>query len=747
MLGSLKKSISSFAVACLACTLSIADETPPNKPVEKKITFDEHIKPIFREHCTACHSESDKSSDLALDTYGNTLAGGSSGDVIAEGDVSGSRLFALMTHAEQPYMPPDQDPIDKEQIALVKTWIEQGMPENAASKIKRSNAAASAMLGSVSLGKPEGPPPMPESMLRQPVRETERSAAISAMAASPWAPLLAVGGQEQVSLYHCESGELLGIVPFPEGEPQSLVFTRDGKQLLIGGGRHGHSGCAVLVDVATGERIAKVGDELDSVLAADISPDKKHIAIAGPQKIIRVYETLTGELAHEMKKHTDWIFALRYSPDGVLLASGDRSNGLILWEADTGTLYADLAGHKGSVRSVDFRSDSNVLASGSMDGTIKLWDLFESKQIKSWNAHGGGVTSVAYTNSGILASAGRDRRVKTWDGNGALQKEFKGLSDAALEVAATGDASFVGGGDWNGQVSLWSASTPDKPRLIAANPVSIDTRLSMALAELKAVKLQHSAAAEKNQQVNEALASAHQTLAARQARQVALQDSLDREQSLHLELQSQSQQLAEEIQQLEAQLAAKRAAQKVNNEKLSKVTPLIASLETELSAHESKLGAAQSEHQQLTEQAQAAKQELDAASALLESAEAKVAKAEADQAALHERQASLASALQSAQTETKSIQERLEANESAQLKATSDAENLQQQLSALRKKMEELASQLAAVEKQNAERVAQLDQAKANSAVLQQDFEAAQARAIKAQEDLELFQKAYRRPE
>lgn len=746
MLGSLKKSAICFAIISLAGPHCVADETPPKEQAEKKITFDEHIKPIFREHCTACHSESDKSSDLALDTYGNTLAGGSSGDVIAEGDSGGSRLFALMTHAEQPYMPPDQDPIDKAQIALVKTWIEQGMPENAGSKIKRSNAAASAMLGSVSLGKPEGPPPMPESMLRQPVRETERSSAISAMAASPWAPLLAVSGQEQVSLYHCESGELLGIVPFPEGEPQSLVFTRDGKQLLIGGGRHGHSGCAVLVDVATGERIAKVGDELDSVLAADISPDKQHIAIAGPQKIIRVYETLTGELAHEMKKHTDWIFSLRYSPDGVLLASGDRSNGLILWEADTGTLYADLAGHKGAVRSVDFRSDSNVLASGSMDGTIKLWDLFESKQIKSWNAHGGGVTSIAYTNSGILASAGRDRKIKTWDGNGAVQKEFKGLSDAALEVAATGDAVFVGGGDWNGQVSVWTSTAPDKPRLVAANPVSIDTRLAQAISQLEAVKNQHTAAANKNQQIADALASATATLENRQATQVSLSDSIGTEQSRQQELQSQSQQLDEEIRQLESQLATKRAARKAAEEKLSKVTPLIASLQKELASHQSKLGAAQTQHQQLSKQAQEAQQQLAAALALLSSAEEKVAKANADKAALVERQQSLAAALNAAQAETENLQQKLKSNETAEQKATSEVANLQLQLSELKKKMDELAKQLSSVEEQNKTRTEQLEKSKAESASLKEDFEAAQANVLKAQEELELFQKAYRQP-
>ncbi|HBE66717.1 MAG TPA: hypothetical protein DDW52_01080, partial [Planctomycetaceae bacterium] len=227
---------------------------------EKKITFDDHIKPIFREHCTTCHSESDKESDLALDSYSATLSGGSSGEVIKTGDPDGSRLYSLVTHAEGPFMPPDEDPMSKAKLDLIKVWIEQGMPENSGSKIRRVSSAATAMLTTASAGRPDGPPPMPETLLTQPVLEPNRSAAISALAASPWAPLIAVGGQEQVVLYHAENRGLLGIIPFPEGEPQSITFTRDGKQILIGGGRHSHSGCAVLVDVATGDRIAKVGD-------------------------------------------------------------------------------------------------------------------------------------------------------------------------------------------------------------------------------------------------------------------------------------------------------------------------------------------------------------------------------------------------------------------------------------------------------------------------------------------------------
>src|SRR5206468_9874745 len=101
-----------------------------------------------------------------------------------------------------------------------------------------------------------------------------RGNAITALASSPWAPLVAVGGPKQVLLYHADTLDLLGVLPFPEGVPQVLKFSRNGSLLLAGGGRGGKSGRVVVWGVKTGERVFEVGEELDAVLAADISADQ-----------------------------------------------------------------------------------------------------------------------------------------------------------------------------------------------------------------------------------------------------------------------------------------------------------------------------------------------------------------------------------------------------------------------------------------------------------------------------------------
>ena len=77
---------------------------------------------------------------------------------------------------------------------------------------------------------------------------------------------------------------------FPERTAHVLKFSRNGELLLAAGGRGAHSGKAVVFDVKSGKRVIEVGeDELDSILAADLSNDHRLIAIGGPDKKVKVF--------------------------------------------------------------------------------------------------------------------------------------------------------------------------------------------------------------------------------------------------------------------------------------------------------------------------------------------------------------------------------------------------------------------------------------------------------------------------
>src|SRR5205807_315509 len=139
------------------------------------------------------------------------------------------------------------------------------------------------------------------------VKDPARPHPVTALATSPWAPLAAVAGHEKIYLYDLAKRAPAGELAFPEGIPYVLRFSRTGDLLLAAGGKPVQSGKAVLFDVRTGQRVATIGEERDLVLAADITPDGKLIALGGPGKVVRVYSTADGKLVYEIKKHTDWI--------------------------------------------------------------------------------------------------------------------------------------------------------------------------------------------------------------------------------------------------------------------------------------------------------------------------------------------------------------------------------------------------------------------------------------------------------
>jgi mono/diheme cytochrome c family protein len=481
-----------FAAIGLATLLSLtvpashlsAEETPAGEPVVK-ITFDDHIRPIFRQHCVNCHNQGESKGGLALDTHGAIMTGGGSGEIVYAGDSESSRLWQVVAHVETPEMPPNQEKIPQEQIDLIAAWINGGMMENLGSKVAKPKVNNLAF-ASVGVGKPEGAAAMPESVPQAVPVVTPRASAITAIAASPWAPLVAIAGQKQIALYHSDRTHLLGVLPFAEGIPQSLRFSRDGAFLVAAGGEHSAKGIAAIYNVKTGERVATIGDELDVAFDADVNDKMTKIALGGPQKMLRIYDTATGELEFDIKKHTDWIYAVAFSPDGVLVASGDRSAGLVVWEASTGRQFLDLAEHKGAINSIAWRDDSNVFASASDDGTVKLWDVVEGKAIKTITAHGGGVMGVRFDHQGRLVTCGKDNRVKLWSATGDLIREFPPMSETVLEVAITHDGSRVIAGDWNGNVLVVQSESPENKTALAANPPPAKQRLDEVNVQLTA---------------------------------------------------------------------------------------------------------------------------------------------------------------------------------------------------------------------------------------------------------------------
>jgi hypothetical protein len=569
-----------------------------------KITYQDHVSSVFRSRCGSCHNPDKQKGGLNLENYGSAMQGGGSGKVIEPGDADNSTLFLVISHKEDPKMPPNSPKIPDADIELIRKWIEGGALENSGSVVAaKAKPKFEFKLDPAAMGKPAGTPAMPENVATEPFVPQARPSAVVAMAASPWAPLIAVAGHKQVLLYRTTDYHLAGVLPFPEGLIYVLKFSRNGDLLLAGGGRGGQSGIAVAWDVKKGTRVFEVGKEYDVVLAADISPDHSQVALGGPGKVVRVYNTADGSTAQELRKHTEWITAVEYSPDGVLLATGDRNNGLIVWEAGTGREFFDLRGHQAAITDVSWRLDSNVVASASEDGSVKLWELENGGNIKSFGAHGGGVASLRFAKDGRLLTTGRDRVVRLWDQNGGKQREFEPFGDLALEAVLCHDESKVFAADWTGEIRVWDAKDGRRVANLAVNPAPIVTRLEQTKKALAAAQAEADSLAKQLEPVKAAIAPTDAVVAAAQVKVSAAEQATAKQTAVVQQLeQAQKAKAAAAIDASATAQAADQLAAQTNGAQAAADKGIAAAAQTEKAAAES-LAAAKT----ATDQALAAK--------------------------------------------------------------------------------------------------------------------------------------------
>lgn len=96
---------------------------------KQKAAYAKDIKPLFDSTCTKCHGAEKQKGGLRLDSLEAALKGGENGKVIQPGNSEKSVLIHQVARLKADEgMPPEGkgDPLTKEQVALLRGWIDQG---------------------------------------------------------------------------------------------------------------------------------------------------------------------------------------------------------------------------------------------------------------------------------------------------------------------------------------------------------------------------------------------------------------------------------------------------------------------------------------------------------------------------------------------------------------------------------------------------------------------------------------------
>jgi len=100
----------------------------PPASTRTDVTFDKDIKPMFEKTCFKCHGAEKQKGKLRVDSLAAIKKGGENGEVFIVGKSGTSSLVHSISGAVEEIMPPDGkgDPLSKQQIGLVRAWIDSG---------------------------------------------------------------------------------------------------------------------------------------------------------------------------------------------------------------------------------------------------------------------------------------------------------------------------------------------------------------------------------------------------------------------------------------------------------------------------------------------------------------------------------------------------------------------------------------------------------------------------------------------
>ncbi|MCP4975059.1 MAG: hypothetical protein GY931_02770 [Maribacter sp.] len=98
---------------------------------ESALFYEDVINPILNNKCISCHNRKKEKGELVLNTKEGILKGGENGEIIVDNNSGESTLFTrlILPRDDEDHMPPkEKTQLTKEEVTLIKTWVDHGTP-------------------------------------------------------------------------------------------------------------------------------------------------------------------------------------------------------------------------------------------------------------------------------------------------------------------------------------------------------------------------------------------------------------------------------------------------------------------------------------------------------------------------------------------------------------------------------------------------------------------------------------------
>lgn len=209
-------------------------------------------------------------------------------------------------------------------------------------------------------------------------------------------------------------------------------------------------------------RLEAMPDDYRPVQALAFDPMAKRVAWArGADLLIQDLGSTNNLPPLRITAHKDIVRSVAWSPDGNWVATGGFRE-VTVWNSTNLTIgWSSRTNLLGRILALEFTPYGGALVVGegavAESGWVRVLEASSGREMSAWRAHSDTVSDVAISpDGGLLATAGSDKLVKTWEILTQTEvARFEGHSGAVLGVAfnpAGGELISVGA---DRQLRLW----------------------------------------------------------------------------------------------------------------------------------------------------------------------------------------------------------------------------------------------------------------------------------------------------
>ncbi|KAF2454890.1 small nucleolar ribonucleoprotein complex subunit [Lineolata rhizophorae] len=259
---------------------------------------------------------------------------------------------------------------------------------------------------------------------------------------------------------------------------------------------------AVLTDIRTGEELARIEGDGETITSLSLAPSTSHLIICSRSLSMRIYALkpspdgpFATQLLRTLKPHAAPVVTTAVDRTSTLLATGGADGIVKVWDIRGGYITHTFHGHSGVVSALRFfevepsAADAEKsakrkrkqklrlngihdgdtedeltlgfrLASGGEDGKVRIWNLHRRSSLAVLDSHVSVVRCIDYSpQENALVSGSRDKTIMVWD---VRTWKIRNTIPVLEGIEACGflrNGALIFTGGENARVRLWVTNT------------------------------------------------------------------------------------------------------------------------------------------------------------------------------------------------------------------------------------------------------------------------------------------------